>query len=98
MLTHTHTHAHTHTFSDAGAVIHTHSKSAVMATLLYPGSEFRITHQEMIKGIKRGETGKYLRYCDELVVPIIENTPEEKDLKVGIGNIPLQMVAADWLV
>uniref|UniRef100_A0A1B6EEA1 Class II aldolase/adducin N-terminal domain-containing protein n=1 Tax=Clastoptera arizonana TaxID=38151 RepID=A0A1B6EEA1_9HEMI len=33
----------------AEAVIHTHSKAAVMATLLYPGKEFKITHQEMIK-------------------------------------------------
>jgi methylthioribulose-1-phosphate dehydratase len=29
----------------AGAVIHTHSPAAVMATLLWPGREFRITHQ-----------------------------------------------------
>ena len=35
----------------AGAVIHTHSPAAVMATLLSPGKEFRITHQEMIKVI-----------------------------------------------
>ena len=42
----------------AGAVIHTHSQAAVMATLLSSGSEFRITHQEMIKGINRGNTGK----------------------------------------
>lgn len=34
---------------NAGAVIHTHSPSAVMVTLLWPGKEFRITHQEMIK-------------------------------------------------
>ena len=67
----------------AGAVIHTHSKAAVMATLLYPGKEFKITHQEMIKGISRGQTGKKYRYHDELVVPIIENTPEERDLTVS---------------
>ncbi|NWI92338.1 MTNB dehydratase, partial [Pitta sordida] len=64
-----------------GAVIHTHSKAAVMATLLYPGTEFRITHQEMIKGIQKCTSGGYYRYDDTLVVPIIENTPEEKDLK-----------------
>jgi methylthioribulose-1-phosphate dehydratase len=67
----------------AGAVIHTHSKAAVMATLLYPGKEFKITHQEMIKGVSRGQTGKKYRYHDELVVPIIENTPEERDLTVS---------------
>lgn len=58
-----------------------------MATLLCPGTEFRITHQEMIKGIARGETGTNLRYCDELVVPIIENTPFERDLEVRVYNI-----------
>jgi hypothetical protein len=30
-------------------VIHTHAEAAVLATLLFPGPEFRITHQEMIK-------------------------------------------------
>ncbi|KAF7252130.1 Methylthioribulose-1-phosphate dehydratase [Varanus komodoensis] len=123
-----------YTMRGAGAVIHTHSKAAVMATLLYPGSEFKITHQEMIKGIKKCTTGGYfrsktdiipclfkiygsrcivltisiesllkfldilqmslegveelshvshydVRYNDTLVVPIVENTPEEKDLK-----------------
>ncbi|XP_029986931.1 methylthioribulose-1-phosphate dehydratase isoform X1 [Sphaeramia orbicularis] len=70
-----------YTMRGAQAVIHTHSKAAVMATLLYPGKEFRITHQEMIKGIRRGSSGTNYRYDDTLVVPIIENTPEEKDLK-----------------
>lgn len=36
---------------NASAVIHTHSKVALMVTLLWPGKEFRITHLEMIKGI-----------------------------------------------
>ncbi|XP_076589668.1 methylthioribulose-1-phosphate dehydratase isoform X1 [Chaetodon auriga] len=70
-----------YTMRGAQAVIHTHSKAAVMATLLYPGKEFRITHQEMIKGIRKGTSGTNYRYDDTLVVPIIENTPEEKDLK-----------------
>jgi len=65
---------------NAGACIHTHSQAAVMATLLYPGKEFRITHQEMIKGIRIGSTKENLRFFDELVVPIIENTAEERDL------------------
>ena len=65
---------------NAGACIHTHSQHAVMATLLTPGKEFRITHQEMIKGIRIGSTKQNLRYFDELVVPIIENTAEERDL------------------
>ncbi|KAM6133302.1 LOW QUALITY PROTEIN: methylthioribulose-1-phosphate dehydratase [Phoenicopterus ruber ruber] len=70
-----------YTMRGGSAVIHTHSKAAVMATLLYPGSEFSITHQEMIKGIQKCTSGGYYRYDDTLVVPIIENTPEEKDLK-----------------
>ncbi|RUS22091.1 methylthioribulose-1-phosphate dehydratase [Endogone sp. FLAS-F59071] len=69
-----------YTMRHAGACIHTHSQSAVMATLLYPGDTFRITHQEMIKGIRRGTSGTNLRYFDTLVVPIVENTPEEEDL------------------
>uniref|UniRef100_A0A8C1G9S3 Methylthioribulose-1-phosphate dehydratase n=1 Tax=Cyprinus carpio TaxID=7962 RepID=A0A8C1G9S3_CYPCA len=71
-----------YTMRGAQAVIHTHSKAAVMATLMFPGKEFRITHQEMIKGIRKGNSGTNYRLYDEtLVVPIIENTPEEKDLK-----------------
>uniref|UniRef100_A0A1A9ZGU6 Class II aldolase/adducin N-terminal domain-containing protein n=1 Tax=Glossina pallidipes TaxID=7398 RepID=A0A1A9ZGU6_GLOPL len=65
---------------NAGAVIHTHSQNAVMATLLWPGSEFRCTHLEMIKGIYDEELKRNLLYNEKLVVPIIENTPFEKDL------------------
>ncbi len=71
-----------YTMRGAGAVIHTHSKNCVMVTLLYPGTEFRITHQEMIKGVRKGQTGTYYRYDEELVIPIVENTPHEEDLKV----------------
>ncbi|TFK63047.1 Methylthioribulose-1-phosphate dehydratase [Pluteus cervinus] len=66
---------------DAGSCIHTHSQHAVMATLLWPGPVFRISHQEMIKGVRLGGTGKALSYLDTLELPIIENTPNEEDLK-----------------
>ncbi|KAJ3095474.1 hypothetical protein HDU97_006896 [Phlyctochytrium planicorne] len=66
---------------EAGACIHTHSQNAVMATLLYPGETFEITHQEMIKGIRIGSTKQNLKFYDTLVVPIIENTAEEEDLQ-----------------
>ncbi|TPX66926.1 methylthioribulose 1-phosphate dehydratase [Chytriomyces confervae] len=45
------------------------------------GNVFRITHQEMIKGIRVGSTKASYKYYDTLVVPIIENTAEEEDLK-----------------
>lgn len=64
---------------DAGACIHTHSQHAVMATLLTRGNEFRITHQEMIKGIRIGSTKENLKFFDELVVPIIDNTVRAGD-------------------
>ena len=60
----------------AGAAIHTHAMEAVLCTLAGGGAatEFRITHQEMIKGIAGHG------FLDTLVVPIIENTPHEADL------------------
>jgi len=63
--------------------MHIHAKSAVLVTLIYPGREFRITHQQMIKGVGRGRGKPNHRYDDELIVPIIENGPEEIDLLVG---------------
>ncbi|EDW27735.1 GL19864 [Drosophila persimilis] len=65
---------------NAGAVIHTHSQHAVMATLLWPGKTFRCTHLEMIKGVYDDADKRYLQYDEQLVVPIIENTPHERDL------------------
>lgn len=76
-----------YTMRDAGACIHTHSQHAVMATLLYPGKEFVITHQEMIKGIRKGMTKENLRYYDRLVVPIVENTAEEEDLTDRMAKV-----------
>lgn len=76
-----------YTMRDAGACIHTHSQNAVMTTLLYPGETFEISHQEMIKGIRRGNTNTNLRYFDKLVVPIVENTPEEEDLTERMAEV-----------
>lgn len=45
---------------DAGAVIHAHSTAAVKVTLITPGVEFKISHIEMIKGIKKCSTGELL--------------------------------------
>ncbi|KAL7641721.1 UNVERIFIED_CONTAM: hypothetical protein RMT77_007594 [Armadillidium vulgare] len=64
----------------AGAVIHSHSKQAVLATLAYPGPEFKVTHLEMIKGIYNPVEKRSMRYDEDLVVPIIENTSFESDL------------------
>ncbi|SCZ93582.1 BZ3500_MvSof-1268-A1-R1_Chr6-3g08753 [Microbotryum saponariae] len=69
---------------NAGACIHTHSQHAVMATLLWKGNEFRVSHQEMIKGMRISGTGSALSYLDTLIIPIIENTPDEEDLREGM--------------
>lgn len=74
---------------NAGAVIHTHSINAVLATLVEVGNELRVSHQEMIKGIKKGSSSESHRYDDTLVVPIIENTPFEKDLTADLERAML---------
>ena len=77
----------------AGSCIHTHSQNAVMITLLEKGSVFEITHQEMIKGIRKGSSLENHKYYDKIRVPIIENTAEERDLKdrmaMAIEKYPL---------
>ncbi|XP_032222586.1 probable methylthioribulose-1-phosphate dehydratase [Nematostella vectensis] len=66
----------------AGAVIHSHSKYAVMVSLLdQEATEFRITHQQMIKGIFNSKSHMYHNFHDLLVIPIIENAPDEADLQ-----------------
>jgi methylthioribulose-1-phosphate dehydratase len=63
----------------AGAVIHSHSIHAMMATLLF-GDELAVSHLEMIKGIEG------MSYDEALVVPIIENTARECDLADSLGE------------
>ncbi|KAG8860860.1 Methylthioribulose-1-phosphate dehydratase [Tulasnella sp. 330] len=57
-----------------------------MATLLWPGESFVISHQEMIKGVRIGGNGTAMSYLDTLVVPIIENTPHEEDLRDSMAE------------
>jgi methylthioribulose-1-phosphate dehydratase len=40
----------------------------------------------MIKGVRVGGTGRALSYLDTLVIPIIENTPNEEDLKDSMAD------------
>ncbi len=40
----------------------------------------------MIKGVRIGGTGPTLSYLDTLEVPIIENTPNEEDLKENMAE------------
>ncbi|XP_065157188.1 probable methylthioribulose-1-phosphate dehydratase [Atheta coriaria] len=74
-----------YTMRGAGAVIHTHSKAALLATMVFPGNEFHCTHLEMIKGIRNCKLGRNYNYDEELIVPIIENTPFEQDLKDSLA-------------
>src|SRR4051812_31179808 len=61
----------------AGAVIHSHSMNAMLASLLFE-REFVISELEMIKGIEG------MSYHDRLIVPIIENTARECDLAAAL--------------
>lgn len=65
----------------AGACLHSHSKHAVLATMLND-KEFRIKDMEMIKAIRNWEEKRNYHNYEEIVVPIIENTASEYDLKV----------------
>ena len=75
----------------AGAVIHTHSIHAVLVSLLC-GTEFRATHMEMIKGIE------HHGYLSELVVPIIDNTPQEEDLRDSLTAALLKYPKANAVI
>ncbi|KAG8926513.1 Methylthioribulose-1-phosphate dehydratase [Tulasnella sp. 417] len=50
------------------------------------GETFKISHQEMIKGVRQGGIGNAFSYLDTLVVPIIENTPHEEDLRDSMAE------------
>ena len=64
---------------NAGAVLHSHSISAVMITKLFE-TEFQCTEFEMIKGIYDHKNTDWCR------IPIIENTEFEPDLTESLKN------------
>jgi methylthioribulose-1-phosphate dehydratase len=41
---------------------------------------------QMIKGVRVGGVGRTLSYLDTLELPIIENTPNEEDLKDSMAE------------
>ncbi|MFH4982095.1 hypothetical protein AB6A40_008804 [Gnathostoma spinigerum] len=77
---------------DAKCVFHTHSKYSNVLSSLITGKEFRMTNQEMIKGILCGKSGENLQNSDNLRVPIIENQNSEhlllQDLKKALQEDP----------
>jgi methylthioribulose-1-phosphate dehydratase len=70
---------HAFTQRNAGAVLHSHSINAFLATALYD-DVFRVTDMEMIKGIDG------MGAFDTLEVPIIRNTAHECDLADTMGD------------
>ncbi len=70
---------HAYQIRGAGAVLHSHSVNAVLATLLFD-KEFKIKNMEMQKGIEG--YGAF----DTVSVPIIENTAFERDLADSLGE------------
>lgn len=64
---------------DAGAVLHSHSVNAMLATLI-SGEAFEVTHLEMMKGIAG------VGYHDVHRVPIIDNTAHECDLADSMAD------------
>ncbi|KAK9247664.1 class II aldolase/adducin N-terminal [Lipomyces tetrasporus] len=69
-----------YTIRNAGACIHTHSQNAVVVSLLYD-KVFTIANIEQIKALPKIVEPGYLGFFDTLIIPIIENTAHEEDLK-----------------
>jgi methylthioribulose-1-phosphate dehydratase len=75
------------TLRGAAACIHTHSRQAVLLSMMLPptAKAFQITRVEMIKGIKKATTKVAHRYDEVLSVPIIDNTNFERELTEGMA-------------
>jgi len=66
---------------EAGAVVHSHALSAVLACDLAGGDELLIERLEMLKGIP-GVTN-----TDKHLVPVVTNTPRERDLTAAVEGV-----------
>jgi methylthioribulose-1-phosphate dehydratase len=65
----------------AGAAVHSHALSAVLACDLAAGDEFVVARLEMLKGIPG------LSNTDEHVVPVVGNTPREPELVAAVEAV-----------
>jgi ribulose-5-phosphate 4-epimerase/fuculose-1-phosphate aldolase len=65
----------------AGAVVHSHALSAVLACDLTKTDELRIAGLEMLKGIPG------VANTDEHAVPVIENTPTESEIVASVESV-----------
>ncbi|KAK9469630.1 class II aldolase/adducin N-terminal [Lipomyces arxii] len=74
-----------YTIRDAGACIHTHSQNAVIVSLLYD-KVFTIANIEQIKALPKVVEAGYLGFFDTLMIPIIENTAHEEDLRDSLSQ------------
>lgn len=73
---------HAYQLRGAGAVLHSHSQNACLASVVF-GRTFRVRGLEMMKGIE----GAYADQVHE--VPILDNTPFEHELADGLREAML---------
>jgi len=73
---------HAYKLRNAGAVLHSHSQAACLASLLF-GPVFRVRGLEMMKGIEGGHVDEVLE------IPIIDNMPYEHELSDSLRDAML---------
>lgn len=78
---------HAYNLRGAGAVLHSHSQNACVASLVF-GRTFRVRGLEMVKGLEGG----HVDVVHE--VPIIDNTPYEHELADSLRQAILDYPAA----
>lgn len=68
---------HAYTLRQAGAVLHSHSLNAALASILF-GPVFRVRGLEMVKGVASGHVDTVHE------VPVIDNMPYEHELEASL--------------